>query len=71
MKLNKTLVPLLLATSIATPVLADPISVYGKANISAQSTDDGEGSFTELKSNASRFGVKGKMALDHGLSIFL
>lgn len=70
MKLKKTLIALSLVTSISTAVLAEPISVYGKANISAQLTDDGQGSFAELKNNASRFGVKGDMALDNGLSVF-
>ena len=34
------------------------VDVYGKANVTVQSSDDGEGSFTEIKSNSSRFGLK-------------
>ncbi len=37
---------------------------YGKLNISLQASDEGDGSFNELKSNASRVGVKGKYKLD-------
>lgn len=70
MKLNNTLSVLLIAGSLSNPVFAAPITVYGKANISAQITDDGEGSFSELKSNASRFGAKGDMDLDNGLTVF-
>lgn len=41
---------------------------YGKVNVSVQNAkeDNGE-SVVEVKSNASRLGVKGKIALDHGL----
>ncbi|MCV2884939.1 porin [Aestuariibacter sp. AA17] len=69
MTLTKNLSLLLIAGSFASSVMADPITVYGKANISAQSSDEGEGSFTELKSNASRAGIKGDMALDNGLEV--
>ncbi|GAA0852440.1 porin [Aliiglaciecola litoralis] len=48
---------------------ADPITVYGKANVSAQAADEGEGSFTELKSNASRFGIKGDLQVDDDLEV--
>lgn len=40
---------------------------YGKVNISIQATEEGDDSFNELKSNASRVGVKGKYTLDSGL----
>jgi predicted porin len=45
------------------------VKVYGKANVSVQSTDEGEGSATEIKSNASRFGFKGSEKLDDGLEV--
>ena len=51
-------------------VQADPLTVYGKINVSAQSSDEGDGSFTELKSNASRFGLKGDYQLQDGLEVF-
>ncbi|WP_348734151.1 porin [Rheinheimera texasensis] len=48
---------------------ADPLTVYGKINVSAQSSDDGAGRFSELKSNASRFGVKGDYQLEDDLTL--
>jgi predicted porin len=59
----------LLAASVSAASFADPITVYGKANISAQSADEGEGSFTEIKSNASRFGIKGDLQLDNDMEV--
>lgn len=65
---KKTLLLAMFATA-ALPLQADPLTVYGKINVSAQSSDEGAGSFSELKSNASRFGVKGDYALDGDLSL--
>ncbi|MBU1439534.1 MAG: porin [Gammaproteobacteria bacterium] len=65
---KKTLLLAMFATA-ALPLQADPLTVYGKINVSAQSSDEGAGSFSELKSNASRFGVKGDYALDGELSL--
>ena len=48
---------------------ADPLTVYGKINVTAQSSDDGAGRFSELKSNASRFGVKGDYKLEDDLTL--
>ncbi|GAA0854648.1 porin [Aliiglaciecola litoralis] len=59
----------LLAISVSAASFADPITVYGKANISAQAADEGAGSFTEIKSNASRFGVKGDLKLDNDMEV--
>lgn len=42
-------------------------SFYGKVNVSVQNTQEGDDSISELVSNASRLGVKGKIALKHGL----
>ncbi|MFL0810752.1 MAG: porin [Agarilytica sp.] len=47
----------------ATPALAEP-TLYGKANLSFQTADEGDESMTELKSNASRIGVKGDYKVD-------
>ncbi len=44
------------------------VDFYGKVNISLQSSDEGDGSFKELKSNASRVGVKGQYYLDNGIT---
>jgi predicted porin len=70
MNFSKKLSLVLLSACFAAASNAESITVYGKANISAQSSDDGGGSFTELKSNASRVGVKGDLALEDNLSVF-
>lgn len=44
------------------------IDFYGKLNISLQATEEKGDSFNELKSNASRVGVKGKYYLENGLT---
>ena len=56
--MNKVLLPLVLATALPLSALAD-VTVYGKANVSLQSTDEGGDAITEVVSNASRLGVKG------------
>lgn len=53
-------------SSLSFSALAD-VDVYGKANVTLQSSDEGEGSFTELKSNASRIGFKGSENISAGL----
>lgn len=54
--------------AVSLPAMAD-VTVYGKANVTLQSSDDGEGSFTEIKSNASRFGFKGKESISDDLQV--
>lgn len=51
---------------ISTGAFAD-IDFYGKANVSFQNSDDGSGSTTEVRSNASRVGVQGFEAIDENL----
>lgn len=46
--------------------MADP-EVYGKVNVTLQNSDEAGASEVELKSNASRFGVKGDEDLGNGL----
>ena len=46
----------------------ETVKFYGKLNISLQSSDESSTRINELKSNASRVGVKGKYKLDHGLT---
>jgi predicted porin len=45
------------------------IDIYGRADVSFQSSDSGEGSFTEVKSNASRIGFKGDYVIDESLTV--
>ena len=66
MKFVKSSLCVALLSGLSFNVLAD-VDVYGKANVTVQSTDDGEGSFTEIKSNSSRFGLKGSEKITDGL----
>lgn len=59
----------LFAASLSNAAMADPITVYGKANVSAQYADDGDGHYSELVSNASRVGVKGDLKLDNNMEV--
>lgn len=54
---------------LSAPCFATDVDIYGKANVTVQSSDEGEGSFTEVKSNNSRIGFKGEQALSDGLSV--
>ncbi|MDX1536848.1 porin [Arsukibacterium sp.] len=68
--MKKSVVALAMALAgTITTVQADPVTVYGQLNVSAQSSDEGDGRFSELKSNSSRFGLKGDFALDNGLTL--
>ncbi|MGB2739233.1 MAG: porin [Cognaticolwellia sp.] len=64
---NKIAVALL--SSLSLSAFAADVDLYGKANLSLQSSDEGEGSFTEVKSNASRIGLKGTHDLGDGLTV--
>lgn len=69
MKLNKAPLALAVLATLSSQAFAD-VTVYGKANVTVQNSDEGAGSFTELKSNASRFGLKGGEKLsDNGLEV--
>ena len=48
---------------------AEPIRFYGRANVSMQYADEGDGHFSEVSSNGSRAGVKGEVALDNGMDV--
>ena len=65
----RTLLSIALATSCVATAQAKDWEIYGKINVTAQQSDEGEGSFGELKSNASRFGIKGDYALEDGLTL--
>ncbi|WP_077752550.1 porin [Shewanella psychrophila] len=65
----------LLASALATATLAsahaaDPLTVYGKLNVTAQSNDVNGETETTIQSNASRFGVKGAFELSSSLEAF-
>jgi predicted porin len=69
MNLTKSVVATAIAMSLVAPAMAKEVQVYGKANVSFQSADEGSGRFTELVSNASRFGIKGDLKLDGDLTV--
>ena len=54
------------ATSITS---ANSVNFYGRADLSFQSSDEGAGGFTEIKSNASRVGLKGGYKLNDDLTV--
>ena len=57
--MKKALLPLAIAAALPMSALAD-VTVYGKANVSLQSTDEKGDRTTELVSNASRIASKAK-----------
>ena len=65
----KTFLSIALALSCVATAQAKDWEIYGKINVSAQQSDEGEGSFGELKSNASRLGIQGDYALEDGLTL--
>lgn len=69
MKQVKTVLAFTTATILAQPVLAASVDVYGRADLSIQSSDDGDGSYSEVKSNASRIGFKGTHKLNESLDV--
>lgn len=67
----KTLLASALAsTTLASAYAAEPLTVYGKLNVTAQSNDEKGDATTTIQSNASRFGVKGDFALSSSLEAF-
>ncbi|MBU2891895.1 porin [Colwellia sp. D2M02] len=75
MKLLKKYMVLAMSSALSLSAIAaekeqeeEIIDFYGKLNISIQATEEGDDSFNEMKSNASRVGVKGQYTLDHGLT---
>ena len=66
MKCVKSSVYVALLSGLSFNAFAD-VNIYGKANVTVQSSDEGEGSFTEIKSNNSRFGLKGAEKISDGI----
>ncbi len=60
----------LIFTTAAVPAMATDINFYGKADVNIQQVEDSSGdSYTEVKSNASRLGVKGSQKIADDLSV--
>lgn len=71
-KMKKTALSLAIAAVLPAFANAEKVEVempsfYGKVNVSVQNTQEGDDSISEVVSNASRLGVKGKIELKHGL----
>jgi predicted porin len=69
MKLSYSIIAAASLSTLSVSAFAGDVSIYGKANLTVQSSDSEDGSFTEVKSNASRIGFKGGQALDHDLEL--
>lgn len=69
MKYTSKLILASVIGSTTLPVMAASVDIYGRADLSVQSSDQGEGNFTELKSNASRLGFKGTHSLNEDLDV--
>ncbi len=74
MKLVKTTLALATCSALSLSAMAaeiemPSIDIYGRADLSFQSSDSGEGSFTEIKSNASRLGFKGDYKINDNLMV--
>lgn len=70
--MKKTALSLAIATVLPAFANAEKVEIelpkfYGKINVSVQNTQEGAASISEVVSNASRLGVKGKIELKHGL----
>lgn len=69
MKFTKTTLATALLASMSVSAVAADVKIYGKANVTVQASDDGTESVTEIKSNASRIGLKGGHALEDDLEV--
>jgi predicted porin len=70
--MKKTALSLAIAAVLPAFANAEKVEIelpkfYGKINVSVQNTQEGDASISEVVSNASRLGVKGKIDLKHGL----
>ncbi|WP_289117428.1 porin [uncultured Idiomarina sp.] len=70
--MKKSLIALLIAGATFPAFANDDgtLTVYGRANVSLQSNDTGDGAEAEVVSNASRFGFKGAAELKSDLEVF-
>jgi predicted porin len=74
MKLVKNTLALTICSIIAAPTFAANVAlpnveIYGRADVSLQSSDEGDGNFSEIQSNASRIGFKGTQKLNDDLEV--
>lgn len=68
----KSSAALLISALCAVPAMAESnVNFYGRANASFQMSDDGEGSFTEVQSNASRLGINSDVNVYDDVTLFI
>lgn len=65
--MKKTAISLAIAAMVPALANAEVFEFYGKANVAFQSADEGDDAVTDIKSNASRLGVKGELPFDNGV----
>ncbi len=72
MNLKTTFAMTAIALAMTTAAQAEEVQVYGKVNVSLQHVDDeaSDSKKWEVKSNASRFGIKGDHEISEGLTAF-
>ena len=66
----------ILAIVIASTLVNSPSALaeglgefYTRLNVNAQSSEEGEGRFSEIRSNNSWLGIRGNVAIDNDLSV--
>ncbi|AOW77879.1 porin [Colwellia sp. PAMC 20917] len=69
MKISYSTLAAALLSTLSVSAFAGDVDIYGKANVTVQSSDDGTGTYSEVKSNASRIGFKGGQDLGNGLEV--
>ncbi|TAA46935.1 porin [Corallincola spongiicola] len=67
--LTSASIPLTAHANVGVDEILNGVQVYGKLNLSWQVSDEGDGSFTDMSSNASRFGLKGDVGVNDDLSV--
>lgn len=60
-----------ISASLATPVMAQNIEIYGRAHVSVDALDNGNDTGMNVSSNSSRLGFRAKHELDNGLEAFM
>jgi predicted porin len=68
--MKKTIIAAAIAASVAAPAAFAEVSIYGKAHLAMEQSDDLAGA-DNIDSNASRFGIKASEDLGNGLSSFV
>jgi len=68
---QKLLLAAAISASLATPVMAQDIEIYGRAHVSVDALDNGSDTGMNVSSNSSRLGFRAKHELENGLEAFM